>query len=108
MLGIFGGGGSPGRGVRSRSVSASSSINVFGDGHAGGQAGGADTTDEDVVLGGVDVDEVVAVVDRRAQARVGRGDLFVEQGRHQSAALAEQEFESGFGGAGGGAVLEVF
>src|SRR4029077_12759537 len=81
---------------------------VFGDGHARGQAGGADPADEDVVLGGVDVDEVVAVVDRRAQARVGRGDLFVEQGWHQGASLAEQEFESGFGGAGSAACLEVF
>src|SRR5580693_10368488 len=42
-------------------------VDVFGDRHAGGQAGGADAADQQVAPGRIDLDEVILLVDGRAQ-----------------------------------------
>ena len=75
----------PSRGADVRPARASSPTHVLGDGHARGQPGRADAADQQVALRGVDVDQVVAVVDGGAQPGVGRGDLLVQQPRHQRA-----------------------
>lgn len=61
-----------------------------GDGEGGGEAGGTDAADGDVALAGVGGDPVVVVPGGCAQARVDGGDLLLQQGGEDTAALFAQ------------------
>ncbi|CAM5568473.1 hypothetical protein SGLAM104S_09796 [Streptomyces glaucescens] len=80
---------------------------MFGEGRGGGEAGGADAADGDVSLAGVGADPVVLVPGGGAQPGVDGGDLLVEQGGQDPAALLAQVGETVGGGAGGPLVVQV-
>ena len=83
-------------------------FDVFGDGHTRGQTGGADSTDEDIALRDIAIDEVVAVLGGRTQPRVGGADFLGEQLRHQFVTLLQKEGEASLRRSGGRPVGEIF
>lgn len=80
---------------------------MCGDGHGGGEPGGADAADGDVAPLRPGLDAVVLLAGRGTESGVDGGDFLVEQsGQDAAAPLAEQGDRVG-GRSGGGPVVEV-